>query len=116
MLKNKIYFGEFKSKEDLEREFNITVDNENILIAVYDCPPYQGYAFVLFEKDGQLYEVNASHCSCYDLSGQWEPEETNYEYLSCRLEDISEDGFEEHDKDFLAALNELIENNKPTLH
>jgi hypothetical protein len=39
-------------------------------------------AFIVFRKDGVLYEVNGSHCSCYGFSEssvyggstQWEPE------------------------------------------
>jgi hypothetical protein len=36
---------------------------------------------VIYEKDGQLYEVHGGHCSCYGLEGQWSPEETSKEYL-----------------------------------
>lgn len=35
---------------------------------------YEGEAFVLFAKGGKLYEVYGSHCSCYGLENQWEPE------------------------------------------
>lgn len=51
----------------------------NILFASYGEDNYSGNAFVLFEKDGKLYEVNGSHCSCYGLEGQFEPEETTLE-------------------------------------
>jgi hypothetical protein len=37
----------------------------NILFASYGCANYSGDAWVLFEQDGKLYEVNGSHCSCY---------------------------------------------------
>lgn len=49
-------------------------------VGSYGC---DSAAFVVFEKEGNLYEVNASHCSCYgfsesDYSGdtrtQWKPE------------------------------------------
>lgn len=56
-----------------------------VLFAVYKSESYSGYAFVLFEKDGVLYEVNGSHCSCYGLEGQWMPEETTLEALEHRL-------------------------------
>jgi len=52
-----------------------------ILYATYDIDGYEGSAFVLFERDGQLYEVHGSHCSCYGLEGQWEPEETTVDAL-----------------------------------
>ena len=56
-----------------------------VLLAYYDYEDYTGLAFVLFRKDGKLYEVNGSHCSCYGLAGQWEPEETTVEALYHRL-------------------------------
>ncbi len=57
-----------------------------ILLASYGTPDYEGYAFVLFRRDGRLYEVNGSHCSCYELEGQWEPEETTAEALLHRVQ------------------------------
>lgn len=57
-----------------------------ILLASYGTPSYEGYAFVLFQRDGKLYEVNGSHCSCYGLEGQWDPEETTLEALRHRLD------------------------------
>jgi len=55
----------------------IDIDYADIKVAVYDTPPYEGQAFVLFRdtRDGKFYEVNASHCSCYGLEDQWQPEE-----------------------------------------
>lgn len=60
----------------------------NIMVASYDIQGYEGTAFVLFEdtEDGKLYEVNGSHCSCYGLEGQWEPEEVSPESLIHRCE------------------------------
>jgi hypothetical protein len=56
-----------------------------ILLASYGTPSYEGYAFVLFRREGKLYEVNGSHCSCYGLEGQWDPEETTVEALRHRV-------------------------------
>lgn len=55
-----------------------------ILLASYTYEDYSGDAFVLFEKGGKLFEVNGSHCSCYGLEDQWEPEETTKEALLSR--------------------------------
>ena len=76
-----MYLGIFSNKDDVIREFNIKGLDENIeiLFAHYDYQDYEGYAFVLFEQDGKLYEVNGSHCSCYGLEDQWSPEETSVE-------------------------------------
>lgn len=60
-------------------------DSVNILFASYGCANYSGDAFVLIEKDGKLLEVNAGHCSCFGLEGQFAPEETTPEVLAHRL-------------------------------
>lgn len=57
-----------------------------VLLASYSYENYSGDAFVLFRKDGKLYEVNGGHCSCYGLEGQWIPEETTIAELKHRIE------------------------------
>lgn len=39
------------------------------------------------KKNNKYYEVNASHCSCYGLEGQWKPEETTFDVLLYRLKE-----------------------------
>jgi hypothetical protein len=58
---------------------------EHVLFASYCYENYSGNAWVLFEKDGQLYEVNGGHCSCYGLEGQWEPEAVTLDALEHRV-------------------------------
>ncbi len=58
-----------------------------VLLASYTYRAYEGDAFVLFRKDGQLFEVNGGHCSCYGLEGQWKPEETTIEELEYRIKE-----------------------------
>lgn len=58
--------------------------DRQFLVARYDQECYEGSAFVLFRKDGKLYEVHGSHCSCYGLEGQWAPEETDWKALAMR--------------------------------
>lgn len=60
-------------------------ENKNILFASYGQDNYSGDAWVLFEENGKLYEVNGSHCSCYGLEGQWEAEEVVLAELENRL-------------------------------
>ena len=55
--------------------------DKKILFASYGYANSSGDAWVLFEKDGKLFEVNGSHCSCYGLEGQFEPEETDLKAL-----------------------------------
>lgn len=47
-----------------------------ILYADYTYENYSGDAYVLgFDKEqNKFFEVHGSHCSCYGLEGQWEPE------------------------------------------
>lgn len=56
-----------------------------VLLACYTQEYYEGSAFVLFLQDGRLFEVNGTHCSCYGLEGQWEPELTTVQDLRFRL-------------------------------
>jgi hypothetical protein len=91
-----IILNNWHSIEDLKKSFwpsycnGYQYDGEleciNIFLASYGTPDYEGYAFVLFEHDGKLYEVNGSHCSCYELEGQWDPELTSVEELRHRLD------------------------------
>lgn len=76
-------------QEGLKRDFDITdedLQGVRVLFASYCHANYSGDAFVLFERDGKLWEVNGGHCSCYGLEGQWEPAETALEVLTHRLE------------------------------
>lgn len=84
---NKVYFDLFEGKEDMMREFCVTseqLEGVEILYACYEPGDYCGDAHVIFRKEGKLYEVNGSHCSCYGLEGQWEPEETSVAALLFR--------------------------------
>lgn len=80
-----VFLNDWSSKEGLERDFETSLADVNVLFASYSYQDYTGDAFVLFEKDGKLYEVNGGHCSCMGLEGQWEPEETNIQALKHRL-------------------------------
>ena len=100
------YNGNFSNREDVASQFGCVTGGEwqaggrtpevvnddfpsedQIFYAVYEAPSYEGWAWVLFERDGKLYEVSGSHCSCYGLEGQWSPEETSWEAISIRKAD-----------------------------
>lgn len=73
---------------------------DEIIIAAYGGGAYDGDAFVLFERDGKLYEVNGSHCSCFGLEDQWTPELTTWAALAMRpsmlaKSDYGESAFDE---------------------
>ncbi len=84
-----MYKGDFECKKDVQEAF-VCSDKDmkgvKILLAWYGYGDYDGSAFVLFERDDKLYEVNGGHCSCYGLERQWEPEETSVDALRYRIE------------------------------
>ena len=84
----------FENEEDMIGQFNITPDTLKglrVVLAWYGYGCYDGSAFVLLQKTrgGEFYEVNASHCSCYGLEGQFDLEEVTLEDLQFRLENGS---------------------------
>jgi len=52
--------------------------DDEVLYAQYGNGSYDGCCRVLFARDGKLYRVDGSHCSCYGLESQWSPEETSW--------------------------------------
>lgn len=77
----------FSSVEDIISSYRApanALDGANVLLAWYGYGDYCGSSYVLFEKDGKLYENFGSHCSCNGLEEQWEPEETTWAALSMR--------------------------------
>lgn len=79
-----------------------------VLLASYSYENYSGSAFVLFRRDGKLYEVNASHCSCYGVEGQWQPEETTKEALMIRLDNGTLGDDDYCGNEFAAELREVL--------
>jgi hypothetical protein len=106
-MMNKFY-GDWDSLEDMAKEFreDISIFNgANILFAAYEYADYSGSAYVLYEYEGNLYEVNGGHCSCYGLEDQWNPEETSKEEVLYRLNKGSSYGiFHGHKKEIKEAL------------
>lgn len=92
-----MYLNNFTDRESMIRDFGIdpsVLDGCFILLASYGSENYCGDAYVLYEKDGELYEVHGSHCSCYGLSessydgsttSQWSPERTTLESVIYRV-------------------------------
>jgi len=81
-----VFLGDFANQEDVESNFGYTlIGGEKILLAHYDNGGYDGYAFVLYEHNGKLFEVSDSHCSCNGLEGLWEPEAVTAQALRKRM-------------------------------
>lgn len=82
-----MYLGSFDSKKSISQIFREDLGPETkIQFAVYDQQDYDGSAFVLFIEGGKLYEVNASHCSCFGLEDQWSPDRTSIKALRHRMQ------------------------------
>lgn len=84
-----VYFEIFNSKKDVLKEYDILeseISEYDVLFAYYTYEFYEGESLVILKSktDGNLYEVNGSHCSCYGLEGQWEPEQTTVDALMKR--------------------------------
>jgi hypothetical protein len=81
------YEGDFSNWEDVQKRFRIDCpEPEQVLFAAYDLLLYDGYAFVAYRNADKFYTVSASHCSCHDLEGQWEPEEYTQEQFFALIE------------------------------
>lgn len=81
------YFVGWNTPEEMLKDFYKSEDgleNATVLFAVYETPPYKGYALVIYRQNSKLYEVEGSHCSCRGLEGQWAPIEVNWKYLKTR--------------------------------
>lgn len=83
----KIYLDNFDCREDVEREFEVKLDDEcEILLAIYTYGDYDGDAMVIGRRGETLFMMEASHCSCYGLEGQWNEDETSLATLKYMLE------------------------------
>lgn len=81
------YIQNFKSDDDIIENYDAPQDaleGATIHLAWYGYGDYSGASLVVFEKNGKLYEVNGSHCSCFGLEGQWAPEETSWDAIRMR--------------------------------
>lgn len=79
---------EGKTQDEIFDDFQLEQDKRTgikILFASYGYANYSGDAFLIFTKDGKLFEVNGSHCSCNGLEHDWEPEETSINAIVIRL-------------------------------
>lgn len=80
-----VYLQEFTSLRDIEEQYEAKLpDDIEIRLAWYGYGCYCGSSIVIYVQDGEIYEVNGGHCSCYGLEGQWRPEKTTVAALKMR--------------------------------
>lgn len=79
-----MYLNNFSSIDDVRSQFQISseaIHDAEVVLAWYGNGDYCGSAYVLFVRNGKLWEVHASHCSCNGIEGQWDPQETSFAAL-----------------------------------
>lgn len=106
-----MYLTIFKSLADVIAQYEApadALDGATVHLAWYGYGSYEGSSFVLYEKDGKLFEVNGNHCSGYGLEGQWEPEQTTWEALKVRRLDGSFKGAWEAREVLAKLINEHL--------
>ena len=76
-------FGDWvgKTAEDVFEAFSDDpILDFKIILGIVETGEYtdrDAFVLGLNTRTGRLQEVYGSHCSCYDLKGQWSPEDTN---------------------------------------
>lgn len=77
-----VYDGDFESWADVCRWFEEDVaEPDEVLLAMYNIDGYEGSADVIYRNGDRYYWVHGSHCSCYGLEGQFDPEEYSADLL-----------------------------------
>jgi hypothetical protein len=108
----------FQSIDDMAREFGVCackINEYEILVAHYAYESYSGSSWVLMRKDGQLYENEASHCSCYGLEGTWSPDKLEPETLRAYLgknAKLSQDSYYRYPNEVIKRVQEVLEEEK----
>ena len=111
-----VYHGQFSDKDGVLSSFEVDdakrslLEGAEFLFAAYGGIGYEGFAIVVYELGGTLYEVNGSHCSCYGLEGQWKPEATTWEAIAMRSLDS-----DEYDTSTIEAWARLVQSRNEEL-
>lgn len=94
LSKEPVFHDEFEKRQDVFEQFDVEDDPKyQILYAGYTYEDYSGSSVVFgydHEKK-QFFEVYGSHCSCFGLEGQWEPE--YYESFELLVQVYGRDGY-----------------------
>lgn len=83
-----VYHGGFDFWEDVQSRFRIPAvpKPDEVIFAEYDAEDYFGSAFVIYRNGDDYFTVYGSHCSCYGLEDQWDPEKYTLEQLLAAAE------------------------------
>lgn len=61
-------------KEVCDRYHCSVPEPDEVILAVYEGGSYEGSSIVVYRNGDEYFINEGSHCSCYGLEGQWEPE------------------------------------------
>ena len=74
-MEKRKYYG-FSGWDGVLSDFEVTgIPEPEFVYALYVMPPYEGDATVIFKDGDGWHQVHGSHCSCFGLEQQWEPDE-----------------------------------------
>jgi len=82
---------------------------DEILLAHYDIYCYSGEAHVIYRVGDKYFYVSGSHCSCYGLEDQWDPEEYTIDLLIGALDRMSSE-FDSYRALLIDKLKERLTN------
>lgn len=97
------YKGDRSSWTDSDKVPDIPEPQE-VVYAYYDSHGYDGTSSVIYREGELYYVVNGSHCSCYGLEGQWQPEEYELSLLVAAIQKADSWLGEDHSPKILAKL------------
>lgn len=98
-----VYRNGFDNWSDVQNAYQTsdTEEGKVVLFADYEQGNYEGWSTVVWSDHRGYWLVEGSHCSCYGLEGQWNPEETPLDVLL----HIAETG--KYGSDVLQVLRDL---------
>ena len=102
--------GEYEADSNVVNDLEVLIGYESVGSWGCDSSSF----FLLKDKDGKLYEVHGSHCSCYGFEGQFDLEETTIEALKFRINEsynhsvFSAGGYDSEEDINIQSVNDYI--------
>lgn len=96
----------YKTKQ-YEYDGKVDVKDKEVIFARMRQESYEGYAQMIYQRKGKLYEVTGSHCSCYGFEGQWDPTEITWDQLAMRPA-VKDPKSYSYDADLAAIVNKHV--------